>query len=509
MRPGAFLLGWAAVLGGCSEPTPAPRGVGGGPPAPPGAAESIGSRAEKFCGSCHAAPRPDSLPRAAWSSDVGRGYRFYAESGRHDLDPPPINRLIAWYESGAPEAIPLPAPNTGVPSGPIRFRREVMLRASGRPPPGVSHLRLDVPPAADAVRLLVCDMMSGDVCRLTIRGRAVEPVVVGAVRNPAHVEPVDLDGDGIRDYLIADLGSALPEDHDRGQVVLARGTADADRYVLEPLLMGVGRVADARAADFDGDGDLDVVVAEFGLWTTGRLRYLEQTPSGGGPLKFRARVLDGRHGASHVPLGDLDGDGDMDFVALISQEFETVVAFLNSGGGGFEMKEVWSAGHPGYGSSGIRLADLDGDGDLDVVLTNGDSFDSRSQSPKALHSVQWLENEGRFPFRRRHLAYTPGVMASDVGDLDGDGDLDIAVVTMTGRTLDAPCNTVIWFEQTRPREFRRHDLDVSKDQHAAVLLADVDADGDLDIVVGEFEPSSIDRREWFSIWWNEGRSDSR
>src|SRR5207237_8018061 len=118
---------------------------------------------------------------------------------------------------------------------------------------------------------------------------------------------------------------------------------------------------------------------------------------------FAPRVLDNRHGATHVPVADLNGDGKPDFVALMSQEHETVVAFLNEGGGRFRKETIYTAPHPSFGSSGIQLVDLDGDGDLDVLYTNGDSLDA-PYLLKPYHGVQWLENTGSFPFTHHRLA---------------------------------------------------------------------------------------------------------
>src|SRR5262249_60292151 len=118
---------------------------------------------------------------------------------------------------------------------------------------------------------------------------------------------------------------------------------------------------------------------------------------------------------------DLDGDGRLYFVALISQEHEAVVAFLNDGGGEFHRETIFSANEPAFGSSGIQLVDLDGDGDVDVLYTNGDTFDSFY--PKPYHSIRWLENCGTFPFVDHLLTAMPGVHRALARALDGGGEL--------------------------------------------------------------------------------------
>src|SRR5207244_1120209 len=141
------------------------------------------------------------------------------------------------------------------------------------------------------------------------------------------------------------------------------------------LLDRVGRVADVQAADFRGVGKRDLVVGVFGWQTTGEVLYLENQTTDWKTPKFVPRVIDRRHGAAHVRVVDLNGDGRPDFVALISQEHETIVAYINQGGGKFEAQTLYTAPHPGYGSSGIQIVDLDGDGKIDILYTNGDSLD--------------------------------------------------------------------------------------------------------------------------------------
>src|SRR5262249_35461370 len=142
--------------------------------------------------------------------------------------------------------------------------------------------------------------------------------VLGQAPNPAHAEVVDLDGDGIKDILVATLGSVEPSDRLSGSVVWPRGSRDGLCTPIT-LLEGVGRVGDVQAADFRGVGKLDLIVAVFGWRKTGEVIYLENQTTDWSHPKFVKRVLDDRHGAIHVPVADINGDGRPDFVALISQ----------------------------------------------------------------------------------------------------------------------------------------------------------------------------------------------
>src|SRR5262249_59156153 len=104
--------------------------------------------------------------------------------------------------------------------------------------------------------------------------------------------------------------------------------------------------------------------AEFGWHETGSILLLTNETTDWTRPVFTPTVLDRRHGTTHVPVGDLNGDGKPDFVAVISQEFETVVAFMNEGGGRFRKATIYTAPHPAFGCNGVQLVDLNGDGRL-------------------------------------------------------------------------------------------------------------------------------------------------
>ena len=220
--------------------------------------------------------------------------------------------------------------------------------------------------------------------------------------------PVDLDKDGLQDLLIADLGEFFPGDHHKGAVIWMRGLSNG-KFGPAMWLDGWPRVADVEAADFNGDGKLDLVVAAFGYHTTGQIcRPREPRRRTTRSRQFVSHTIDPRTGSIHVIPVDLNRDGHLDFVALLAQEHETVVAYINRGTRDFtfDQKVIYTAPHPNWGSSGIQLVDMDGDGDLDVLLTHGDTFDDGLVKP--YHGIQWLENTGGYPFVEHDLARFPG-----------------------------------------------------------------------------------------------------
>ena len=502
----------ACAAGGCG-----PGGTTTAPAPPPVVDQTLPADIEQqvhaFCGgSCHAYPPADSFPRRHWRTEVERGFRFFDKSGL-PLSPPKLAHVVKYYEERAPEDY---APAAVTPAaGPLPVRFDTV----SYPPPGgkprisnVSAVKLfapGTPPEARArepFTLLACDMMGGRV--LALRPTDPDPKwrELAKVPNPAHAEVVDLDGDGILDVIVADLGSFPPTDRRCGSVVWLRGKADGT-FQPVTLLKDVGRVADVRAADFRGTGKLDLVVGVFGLHAVGEIIFLENRTTDWARPEFAPTVLDDRHGTIHVPVTDLNGDGRPDFVALISQEHEVVVAFLNEGGGKFAKKTLYRAPHPGWGSSGIQLVDMNGDGKLDVLYTNGDILDEPFLW-KPYHGVQWLENRGDLKFEYRRIADMYGVHNAVAAPVTGGKLPDVLAVSFlpadkfTDRA-ERKADAVVLFEQVAPGKFERHTLTTGSCDAVVCCTADLYGTGRPDLVVGNFSSPTTDHP--VTIWKNLGK----
>jgi hypothetical protein len=505
------LLGLAAAFFGLCAwsvirvlPGP-PAGETAPPPAVPAAvAEATHEQVHALCGACHAYPPPDSFPRSAWRKEVKQGYDFLRDSTL-DLSYPSLESVVRYYESRAPLELLLPRSENAPGELPFRFDRRGVRPAGGGTFPAISNVNLVHLFDRKRLDVLSCDMRSGQVS--VLRPYEANPTwrVLAKLPVPAHAEVVDLDGDGNLDVIVACLGCFYPSDSRAGSVVWLRGSADGT-FTAIPLLEGVGRVADVQVADFNGDGKLDLVVAVFGWRKCGEILYLENRTQDWSKPVFVPHVVDQRHGAIHVPVCDLNGDGKPDFVALISQEHETVEAFLNEGGGRFRKETIYAAPHPAFGSSGIQLVDLNGDGRLDVLYTNGDSLDSHHLRPD--HSVQWLENRGTFPFVPHALTTMPGVMRAVAADLDGDGLLDIVAVSWLPRDrfperAKLGLDSVILLRQTAPGRFARYWLEKGSCDHATCAVGDLMGDGRLHLVTGNhYLTNPPPQADAITIWQN-------
>jgi hypothetical protein len=414
--------------------------------------------------------------------------------------------VVAYFEARAPEN--LPAPDPWPEPTPGRFERILLSPPGAAPVPIVASTQLLDLDRDGRPEIVACDMGHGIVLVGDPTRRPGELREIAKVPNPARAALADLDRDGLDDLLVADIGFFMPEDHEKGAVVWLRRKADGS-YEKRVLAEKLPRVADVQAADFDGDGDLDLVVAAFGLFTRGGILLLENRTTDWKEPQFVATTLDERAGAVHVPTADLDGDGRIDFVALLAQQHETVVAFLNRGAGQFEKRAIFAARTPAWGSTGIDLVDFDGDGDRDVLITNGATLDDATVRP--WHGVRWLENQGRFPFEPHDLAALPGAHRARAANLDGDGDLDVAVAAFLPdpERRHGALVSLAWLERKANGAFERHTLQAGQLSHTTLDLGDVDGDGDQDLVTGNFVGFTFARTDtgfraegWVELWEN-------
>jgi FG-GAP-like repeat len=227
---------------------------------------------------------------------------------------------------------------------------------------------------------------------------------------------------------------------------------------------------DNLAADVDGDGKLDLVsimdkhgVYWYGIPIDTTQRWVEHKV---------LRVTDPQcHGG--IATGDLDGDGDID-ITRVDRWLE------NSDGRGDRWVEHADFDFGKVGPWGIqtraRLADLDRDGDLDLIQAEGDVLDGR---------VAWFENrDGKAQSWKRHIMRSSGhnqdFHSICLGDFDNDGDLD--VFSGGGPLTQGERRWFLWENRDgKGVDWNEQVLLTGPSTHESVC-ADVDGDGDLDIL---------------------------
>ena len=348
--------------------------------------------------------------------------------------------------------------------------------------------------------ILGCDSDRGIVSLFKQKGdnQWQEEVLLQDLAAPGHVTVVDIDGDGDLDLIVSILGNLLPDDRVIGRVELYE--RQGDKYIRHVILDDVRRVADVQPGDFDGDGDLDLAVAVFG-YSRGSVLWLENR----GNLKFRDHELLNAPGTIHVPVADYDGDGDLDIAAIVTQDEEELWGFENLGEGKFKKRRLWMTINLDLGGAGLIHADLDQDGDQDLILPAGDNLEDLDAYPQPYHGCLWFENKGNWEFEMQRISNLGGTYAADVGDLDGDGDLDVVLVSMTNDWYDPKTASVVWLENDGKQNFKTWQVDSNPIHLVTVAVSDLNGDGRDDIVAGGLNlRKPYQRIGRISAWLNQG-----
>ena len=287
--------------------------------------------------------------------------------------------------------------------------------------------------------VLVCDAAANRIgwIRQAPRGKFTEQFIGDPVQGPAHVTVCDLNGTGRLDVLVAGMGQILPNNDRIGKIVVLENLGGG-RFKNHVIAENVARVTDVRAADLAGHGRMDLVVGQYG-YTQGEMRWMENL----GGWKFASHPLLDLAGTIMTPVADFDLDGKPDFAALLSQDTSQVYGqvhlFRNLGNGQFKDTNIWQTTNLDYGSSGMTTADVNGDGRPDLIVSNGDGFNSAFAAPAPWHGLQWLENQGDGRFAYHRVGDSLGCYSPVAADLRGrhDGHLDLVSVSAFNNSLNA------------------------------------------------------------------------
>ncbi len=331
--------------------------------------------------------------------------------------------------------------------------------------------------------------------RQTARGVYAEQVIGGAIAGPAHVEAEDIDRDGDLDVLVAGMGIIMPNNDKIGSVVVLENDGHG-AFANRVLIANIARVTSVSAGDLDGGGGLDLSVGQFG-YNEGEVRWMENL----GGWSFKSHILLDLSGTIHAPVADIDADGDLDVVALVSQDWEEVYAFDNTGDRRLTARVLHGSTNKDYGSSGLTVADVDGDADPDLLWSNGDGFDYASPGARPWHGLQWLENDGRGRFSFHRIGDFPGAYSPVATDLDADGDLDVVAVSGFNEWSRLEAASLMWFENDGHQKFAPHVLAHAPTHLVVVKGADMDQDGSIDLVTGGFcFYPPYDRASRIALW---------
>ena len=293
---------------------------------------------------------------------------------------------------------------------------------------------------------------------------------IAAATSAWSVFAADMDDDGDLDVLSA---SYLPAADNNVQIAWYENDGD-ENYTAHTITSSAEYGTSVFAVDVDGDGDLDVLSASAGDDT---IAWYENDGDESFTLRTITTSADGATssaiGASSVFAADVDGDGDMDVLSA-SWWDEKLSWYENDGAQGFTARTI-TASAPRANS--VFAADVDGDGDMDVLSASLEDG-----------KIAWYENDGTESFSPHTIATTAGEATSVfAADVDGDGDIDVLSASYND-------NTIAWYENDGVGNFTTHAITTSADGPMSVYAADVDGDGDIDVLSA---PQNTDRITWY------------
>jgi Ca2+-binding RTX toxin-like protein len=281
---------------------------------------------------------------------------------------------------------------------------------------------------------------------------------------PEAVTSADIDGDGKIDLIVAN--------YDSNTVSVLRNTglsnSEIVRFSTKTDFNTGSAPASVTSADFDGDGTVDLLIANQSDDTISVLR----NTSTSGVVSFASKIdyATGDNPYS-VTSADVDSDGKTDLIVANGLS-DTVSVFRNTSTSGsvrFAAKTDFDAG---YNPLSVTQADVDGDGRTDLIVTNYDG--------DTISVLRNISSSGAINFAAP-LSFTAGDAphAATSADVDGDGRSDLIFVNLNSSTVSVLRNTsssgVINFASTS--DFAVGGLPGS------VITADVDSDGKTDLIV--------------------------
>ncbi|MFB6231976.1 MAG: FG-GAP-like repeat-containing protein [Salinibacter sp.] len=314
------------------------------------------------------------------------------------------------------------------------------------------------------------------------------------------VSTADLDGDGDKDALSASKDNKIAWYENR----MGESEAGPDGFGSQQVITTNATEAwSVQAADLDGDGDRDVLSASLQddkiAWYENQIGESGADSDGFGPQQVITTNADG---ARSVYATDIDGDGDKD-VLSVSQNDDKVAWYENQVGGsgadddGFSDQLVITTDADLAFSA--HAADLDGDGDKDVL--------SASQRDD---KIAWYENQigesgadsDGFGPQQVITTNTNGARSVYASDLDGDGDKDVLSVFSFGDTIAWHENQIGESESDSDGFGPQKVITTSATAANAVTASDIDGDGDKDALSGSNNLS------WYENQIGESGADS-
>lgn len=451
--------------------------------------------AKQYCQSCHALPAPELLPKNVWqySTLPYMGIMLGVSKEIDQLQKPladyaimrPASQMIAdddwekikeYYLTKAPKELNYPAyvPLKVNQSFAVEDLPVALVNATI---PNFTAVRIDT----KRHRIIAGDQSNRVIWVLDAQGKPIQKS-----ENQNALTYVERWKDQYLYTFIGTTTQANPDVNGSVQLISQAGSKE--------ILKGLNRPIELKAIDLDGDGQEELISSEFGFMVGGMTVWKQQGGS------WSKKVLNPQTGATHVDVRDVNGDGRPDIVALFAQGDERIMLYTNQGGLNFEETRLLR--FPSiYGTSSFDMGDVDGDGDVDIVCTAGDNADF-STILKPYHGVYVYANQGKMTFKQQAFYPQNGATKVMLADIDSDGDQDMLSIALFPDVEKRPAEGLMYFNNLG-KTFESQTIPVNHLGRWSVMdISDIEGDGDLDVVLGSHAVAKFPAGGFDPAWKN-------
>jgi hypothetical protein len=455
--------------------------------------------AKQYCSNCHLFPDPKLLPKTLWKNEVlpnmafRMGLKDLMEGARYvpmddlvtvasTLPQKPMvgedewKSIVSYFEKNAPDSL-------------VAEEEFTLENLELFEPIKISDPEGSLP----LVTLIKVDTLHKKTFLGTRSGKLYQ--LNGQLETVASAQlssPPSFIEFGKGKFTISLMGIMDPNDRSKGELAAFKEGTDAKEILVD----SIKRPVYFEEVDLNKDGKKEFIVCAFGNYT-GELAVYENK----GDSNYSKHVLSSLPGSRKTLAQDFNNDGLTDILALFTQGDEQITLFMNEGNFRFKQK-ILLRFPPVYGSTYFDIVDFNKDGRFDILYSNGDNSDY-SQIIKPYHGVRIFLQDEAGNFSESWFHPMPGASKAAAFDFDLDGDLDIASFSFFPDFYKSPDRGFIFFENKDGKFQARTTLAGTSGRWIVMDVADLEGDGDLDILLGALDFGTKVPKLLFQSWEQE------
>lgn len=431
--------------------------------------------AQALCSTCHSYVPPDMLDRISWPRVLGV-MRQELKKGDYVVDNEEWLAIQRFYLNNSPIGF------NSIPAKKVPQTQSLFVS---------KYLSTDDNALFNNTMLTYID--EDETIYLGEKGGGLFTMEKDEILRKCDIQgvPIDLKKVG-SDYFLLDMGTLNPSNNKNGKLI----KWNIENCSTETMVDSLIRPVHVDVTDIDSDQINEYVISSFGSTVgkkaTGKLAMYSHEEGG----------------LTEVMLKDLPGPiqskvlDNKEIVALFTQGNEGIhhISQANDDSYTSQLKIEFS---PVYGTNSFDIADMNGDGLDDLVVTSGDN-DDYSQVFKSYHGVRIFLNNSEGGYDESFFYHINGASKVKCADFDMDGDVDYVVLAMYADLFSRPWEVLTYFENTDDDDYTIHKFESKPAANWMLLdIGDIDSDGDMDIITaanyeigGQFPPDL--KSEWLT-----------